>query len=434
MGYLPLELFMKRKLIIFLALALSINNVSAINAVDEIAEQYVKLVLALGEHDASYVDAYYGPEEWQQAANKNKIPITKIVQVADNLKQILKKQSSADPLFLLRLDYLRVQLSAVRARAIMMSGENNWNFDAQSRMLYDTEAPHYKLNEFEATLKALDKLLPGDIPLSQKAENFRKRLVIPKDKLEAVFKIAISECRNRTHQFINLLENENFTLEYVQNKPWSGYNWYKGNAFSLIQVNAEHPIPISRAIDLGCHEGYPGHHTYNALLEENLVKKRGWIEFSVYPLFSPQSLIAEGSANYGIEMAFPGEEKLRFEKEVLFPIAGINKNLADDYQQFSELTTKLNYAGNELARLYLNGKIDKQQAIQMIQHYTLASKEKAAQRVDFWNTYGAYVINYNWGKDLVKQWVESGPDQSREGRWKRFAKLLSSPRLPSTLN
>jgi hypothetical protein len=30
------------------------------------AEQYVKLVLAVGEHDESYVDAYYGPPELRQ--------------------------------------------------------------------------------------------------------------------------------------------------------------------------------------------------------------------------------------------------------------------------------------------------------------------------------------------------------------------------------
>ena len=29
-----------------------------------LAEQYVRLVLAVGQHDADYVDAYYGPPEW----------------------------------------------------------------------------------------------------------------------------------------------------------------------------------------------------------------------------------------------------------------------------------------------------------------------------------------------------------------------------------
>ena len=99
----------------------------------------------------------------------------------------------------------------------------------------------------------------------------------------------------------------------MTDKPWSGYNWYQGGGRSVIQVNTDLPITIDRAIDLAAHEGYPGHHVYNALLEKHLVDGRGWVEFSVYPLFSPQSLIAEGSANYGIDVAFPGEERLAFE-------------------------------------------------------------------------------------------------------------------------
>jgi hypothetical protein len=53
------------------------------------------------------------------------------------------------------------------------------------------------------------------------------------------------------------------------------------------------------------------------------VKDRGWTEFSIYPLFSPQSLIAEGTANFGIEVAFPGAERVAFEQRVLFP-AGLS--------------------------------------------------------------------------------------------------------------
>jgi len=42
----------------------------------------------------------------------------------------------------------------------------------------------------------------------------------------------------------------------------------------------------------------------NSLFEKNLVLEKKWVEFSVYPLFSPQSLIAEGSANYGLFYLF----------------------------------------------------------------------------------------------------------------------------------
>jgi len=93
------------------------------------------------------------------------------------------------------------------------------------------------------------------------------------------------------------------------------------------------------------------------LLEKNLVKDRGWVEYSVYPLYSPQSLIAEGSANFGIEMAFPGEERVRFEQDVLFPLAGLEAARAEAYYTVQRLAEKLAYAGNASARYGLIRKL-----------------------------------------------------------------------------
>lgn len=414
------------------------NSSFASSTINQVAEQYVQLVLALGEHDSAYVDAYYGPPEWQKTAKEKPMALKKIIQATNLLINVLKEtggnETSEDEMLQLRVVYLKTQLNSLAARATILNGDVNYDFDQQSKALYDTEAPHFELKDFELTLAKLAHILPGELSLSERVESFQQQFVIPTDKLKLVFDEAIKECRDRTKAFVKLLDNENFKLEFVQDKPWSGYNWYKGNAFSLIQVNNELPIYISRAVDLGCHEGYPGHHTYNGLLEAELYNKRGWVEYSVYPLFSPQSLIAEGSANYGIEMAFPGKQKSDFEKNVLFPLAGLNPDLSDKYSEFSKLTEKLTYASNEVARLYMNKKIDALEAQKMLQKYSLMSEKKAQQRVEFIDTYGAYVINYNWGKDLVKNWVEAGPDQTQAGRWKRFAKLLSSPRLPSTLN
>ena len=36
-------------------------------SMNKIAEQYVRLTLAVGQHDTDYVDAYYGPPEWKPA-------------------------------------------------------------------------------------------------------------------------------------------------------------------------------------------------------------------------------------------------------------------------------------------------------------------------------------------------------------------------------
>jgi hypothetical protein len=45
------------------------------------------------------------------------------------------------------------------------------------------------------------------------------------------------------------------------------------------------------------------------------------------------------------------------------------------------------------------------------------------------------VINYNLGQDLVRQYIEKrgGTADRPEERWREFAKLISSPRLPSGL-
>jgi len=281
----------------------------------------------------------------------------------------------------------------------------------------------------------IERALPGDGPLVDRYEVFRQKFIIPADRLARVFDRAIAECRARTLPHVQLPANESFTVEYVRNKPWSGYNWYQGNYRSLIQVNTDLPIYIDRAIDLACHEGYPGHHVYNALLEKHLVRDRGWVEFTVYPLFSPQSLIAEGTANYGIEVAFPGDERPAFERDVLFPEAGLDASRATAYAQVRAAVDRLLYAGNEAARKYLNGEIDRAAAAAWLVRYALSTPEQAEQRTRFFDTYRSYVINYNLGKDLVQRFVESrgGLASQPATRWAEFAHLLASPRLPSDL-
>ena len=399
---------------------------------DEIAQDYVKLVLAVGEHDEAYVDAYYGDEALREAVRESALPLHEIrVQAEALVARMAAAQEPTPPLERLRDAYLTTQLRALVARVRILEGER-FTFDEESRALYDAEAPVHNDAHFDALVARLDPLLPGDGSLEERFTAFRRDFTIPTDRLDAVFDAAIGECKRRTAARIDLPADESFTVEYVNDEPWSGYNWYQGGFRSLIQVNTDLPISIDRAVDLACHEGYPGHHVYNVLLERHLSKERGWAEFSVYPLFSPQSLIAEGTANYGIEMAFPGEERVHFERQVLFPLAGLDADRAERFYEIAEMASQLDYAGNEAARRYLNGEIDGEAAAAYLAKYSLMSPERAAQRVRFIDTYRSYVINYNLGRDLVRAYVERLGDDPEE-RWRVFSELLSSPRLPSGL-
>jgi hypothetical protein len=409
--------------------------VKGATTLDGIAEDYVKLVLALGQHDSDYVDAYYGPAEWKTAAEASKQDLDAIGGKARTLLAALERERApADEMTRLRLRYLERQLSALAARVRMLKGER-LSFDEESKALYDAVAPTFPESHFQEILDRLEKRFPGSGPLVERYDQFRRQFVIPPARLDRVFGTAIGACRERTVRHVTLPADEHFTVEYVTNKSWSGYNWYQGGFRSLIQVNTDLPIYIDRAIDLACHEGYPGHHVYNVLLEKHLVKDRGWKEFTVYPLFSPQSLIAEGTANFGIEVAFPGTERVAFETSVLFPAAGLDPSRAAEYYEVQGLVDQLSYAGNEAARRYINKEIDAPQATTWLERFALMPHDRAAQRVKFFDQYRSYVINYNLGKDLVRRYIESrgGTPAQPAKRWAEFETLLSSPRLPSEL-
>lgn len=403
---------------------------------NDIAEAYVKLVLAVGNHDADYVDAYHGPEEWKAEVQHQKKSLEEIHGSAKRTLQSLAKFDSAamaEPENL-RHQYLTKQIQSLIARVEMLQG-TRFTFDDESNALYDAVAPAYSENHFKSILQTLETILPGNGTVQERYETFKNRFIIPKEKLDVVFKAAIEECRARTKRHIKLPPNESFTVEYVTNKAWSGYNWYKGDNHSLIQMNTDLPIYIDRAVDLAAHEGYPGHHVYNTLLEQNLLKKNGWVEFSIYALFSPQSLIAEGTANFGIDVVFTPAERIAFERDVLFPLAGCDTAEVELYYKIHSLFMKLAYAGNEAARGYLDGKLSKEEAIQWLVDYALFSRDRATQRIKFFDAYRSYVINYNLGQDMVKRYIESrgGTSEHPSKRWEEFTKLISSPRLPSSL-
>ena len=399
------------------------------------AERYVRLVLALGQHDTDYVDAYYGPPEWRRQATESKRPLIEIRREALDLAKEIGSDGGTADADSRRRRFLTRQLQALAARADLLSGRK-MTFDEESRALYDAVAPVNTEAHFRALRDRLAAELPGPGSLTDRYDAFRRQFVIPRDRLDAVFQRAIAEARQRTARHMSLPEGESFRVEYVTGKSWSGYNWYQGNFRSLIQVNTDLPVFIDRAVDLACHEGYPGHHVYNVLLEKHLVRDRGWIEFQVYPLFSPESLIAEGSANYGIDVAFPGAERRAFEEDVLYPLAGLDPAGAERYERLRALAESLSYAGNEAARRYLDGAIDAKAAAAWLTEYALMSPARAEQRVRFIEQYRSYVINYNLGKDLVRGWMEAagGSASNSERRWKAFERLLSEPTLPSELS
>lgn len=402
------------------------------------AVDYVNLVLAVGRHDANFVDAYYGPEAWKAVAETGEPrPLAALRAEARRLMEGVAAAAVGED-EAIRRDYLLGQLGAVEAHIARLQG-HVFSFADEAEALYQVRPAAVPEAVFEAALARLDRILPGSGSVQARYQQAREKVLVPVDRVDAVFQAAIAEARERTRKHATLPATDHFRVEYVTAKSWSAYNWYQGGGSSVIQVNLDLPIAMDRALDLAAHEGYPGHHVYNALLEQRFARPepegRGWVEFTVYPLFSPQSLIAEGTANFGIEVAFPGEERLAFERDVLFPLAGLDPAEAGRWARVQAEMKTLAFADNEAARGYLDGAMDRAQAEAFLMKYSLRTGDQAAQRLRFIDTYRSYVINYNLGEQLVRDWVnrKGGTADHPARRWEAFVDLISSPRLPKAL-
>src|SRR6266566_9388739 len=176
---------MRWKLLLFILciFLMSSGGAQASDAINAVAERYAHLVLALGQHDPDYVDAFYGPAEWKTQAEKEKKSLDAIGAEAAELSATLAKTpdpaTSGDELLKLRREYLQKQVAALAARVRMVKGEK-LKFDDESRALYDAVAPTYPDSHFDQIIAELEKKIPGTGPFWQRYEIWRKPFVVPK--------------------------------------------------------------------------------------------------------------------------------------------------------------------------------------------------------------------------------------------------------------
>jgi hypothetical protein len=396
----------------------------ATSSLDAVAEAYVKLVLAVGRHDALYVDAYYGLPAWKTEADAGApIPLSDLLA---RTRALLDRTRSADgPAD--RKRYLEKQLVAIEGHLRRLSGER-MTLSEECRVLYDADPPHHDVAEFAAAHAALEKLVPGTGPLGPRIEAMRKAVYVPRENIAATLHAALEAARAATAPFVSLPPGESFETVLVTHQPWGAYNWYLGGYKSRIELNTDLPSEVNGLLGTMCHEGYPGHHVYNVLLERNLVKGKGWVEYTVYPLYSPQSLLAEGTANVGSDVVFTDEERRQVLTEVVAPAAGVPADAVLAMDAIRHAMKPLAYVGGEAARMLLDeGKSDSEVAA-FIRKWGLVTEERAKKSVDFARTYRSYVFNYSLGEDIVREWIGTGPD-----RGERFFEIISKPVVPSDL-
>lgn len=393
-------------------------------ALNRFAERYIKLVLAVGQHDCYYVDAYYGPKEWQKETYWQ--PLAELQQLHQQGCEVLRGMTDelSEPELVERHKFLQTQWLSIGAYLDFLQGKQR-SFNEEAVALYDCQLAEYSLLEHRQVLTEIDALLPGEGSLTDRYNQFKAQFIVPKNKAAEVFSAAVELARTRTKKHMALPENESFEIEYVNDKVWTAYNWYKGDFHSLIQLNQDQPLGIERYLELASHEGYPGHHVFNLLQEQKLVKAKQWLEYAIYPLYSPISYLSEGSANYALSLILSDDEVIAFERDVLMPLAGLEGDLAL-FHRVLKLVKKLGYYENYVSQCLTDKLVDAATAEKMLIEGALYPESRAKQRVQFYERNRSYVINYSVGEDAVASWVEAEA-QTQAQKWTRFESLLSRP-------
>jgi hypothetical protein len=410
---------------------------SASTPLDSIARSYVRLALALGERDADSLDFSIAPDEVRAEVHRSYLSLDTIDREAAALSaQLHSLDVPADQRA--RVEFLELQLGSMEARTAMLRGKL-LDFDSEAYGLFAAvRLPDTSAVERRAVLARVATLLPkphggGNLSLSARYAAYDRRFLIPPDRLAAVMTAALKSCRQRTLIYLSLPAGEAVKLTFVRNQPWSAFSRYRGHAHSTIQLNLDLPITVDDALELACHEGYPGHHVFNTLRDATLVQQRGWPEAKVQLTFSPQSYVSEAAAAYAPRMAFSTAERAQAERDTLFPLAGLPKAEAERYVRISSLVRELGSAEPAIAQEYLDGRLEFVRAGQQLADQMLMAHADAS--LLYLNEYRSYMLAYTDGAERVAALVDAQPKSAedilpipseveRRARWKRYEGLM----------
>lgn len=384
----------------------------------DIAERYIRLAHAIDRHSPGFIDGYGGPPDWADRARRD--PAELRTEAEALLDEVAGLEDDT------RRAFLGVQVRAMHTMTRLLSGEA-LPYAEEVRGLYDIDPVRSDTAELEAALRALDDALPGSGSLHEREEALRARVALPREDILRVAGPVLAVLRERTRERFGLPEGENFSIELVQDQPWSGYNWPLGNLQSRIDINTDLPVLLPSLPDLLAHEGYPGHHTEHATKEARLVRGRGWLEHSLQLINAPECVVSEGIAVNALAALMDREELAAWLTGELAGVAGLDPDDVAAYVAASRARAGLKGVSGTAALMLHEDGAPEAEVLEFLQRYSVASEARARQSLRFLSqpNFRAYTFTYSVGGALVERWM--GQDH------RQFARLLQEPVTPGQL-
>jgi hypothetical protein len=384
-----------------------------------LADRYVLVALQLAQHQPALVDAWLGPETLNPG---ERLPVADLARTVAEIGAEAERirPDDLDPTEHARLDYLRGQLRALALVARRLAGES-MRFDDEVRLAYDRGVPRDGENEAAQARARLDNELRGQGELADRYRSFRSQYAIPGDRVERVFAAAIDACRAATATYVAMPGDERIDLRIDASTEFAGSARYAGHHQTRIAIATRDGWDVARVLHVACHETYPGHHLQNILIDDALVKGRGWQEFQLMPAFGPHLLIAEGAAEAGADLVMREETRAAVYRDRLLPLAGINTADAARLARIDALATPLDGAVPSILARYFDNAATEAETLTALAREALLPAP--GQFLAFAERRRTAAVAYPIGRRVVSNWLSRDPNDPE--RWRRLQDVFT---------
>lgn len=366
-----------------------------------VGEEYVRLALAIDQHIPGYIEAYFGPAEWQeQAQTDGPRPLPELAQQASRLAAAIADAAVWDDQ---RREFLTRQVVAMQTSLRLLQGETLALAD-EVELLYDVRPTWVEESLFEETYRLLDELLPPGGTLRERVARRKQGLALSPAQLQQLIPFIHRQLRQLSRARFPLPEEESVEFVFVQDQPWMAYNWYQGRGRSQIEINTDVPLYITDLVNLVAHEAYPGHHTEFSIKDSRLAQQDGRVEHCLALVNAPSCVVSEGIATCALASVLSDEEWAAWHAAEIFPMVGLAHLDAQRERMIELALEQLNGVYGNAAFLLHEQGAAAARVRAYLQEYGLLTEQEADHMIGFMSAPldRAYIFTYYWGQKLLE--------------------------------
>ncbi len=387
--------------------------------------EYLLLGLRFDRIEEGYVDSFTGDPALRRVVESEPQPDP--AALARQAEHLLTELPAGleEP----RAAFIGSHLRALACAGRKFAGEDV-GFVDEVQAYFDVRISKGDPQRYREAHATLDDALGGTGPLAQRIQAYRASEEIPPARLEEAIHAFSSALRDKVRATFPLPAHEAITYEVVTDKPWSGFNYYKGGYQSTVAVNADLKQQMSNLPRLVAHESYPGHHTEHCRKEAGLVEGKGQGEQTIFLVNTPQCLMAEGLADLALYAAVgPGWGSWAAD---IYADLGLRFD-GERAETISEATAALADVRQDAALMLHDEHRDVDDVVDFLKTWLLVTDQRARQSLRFLSSplWRAYTSTYVEGYRLLRGWLDARP--AGVTLTERFGTLLDEPLIPSSL-